>query len=192
MTPGPRRLVLATRNPGKVVELRAILAPHVGGVDVVAAGDLGLPDVPETGVTFADNALLKARAVAAATGEIAVADDSGLAVDVLGGAPGGFSARWAGRHERGRHVPEVIRRLVAEHDYQLKFVVDLVEDCREVEEYLAAFAQIDRSRAMLMPQGTDAAALAEKARCLEPYCKEHGLGYCPRRQIEWFGHRRGT
>ena len=98
MTPGTRRLVLATRNPGKVVELRAILAPHVGGVDVVAAGDLGLPDVPETGVTFADNALLKARAVAAATGEVAVADDSGLAVDVLGGAPGVFSARWAGRH----------------------------------------------------------------------------------------------
>jgi len=101
-------------------------------------------------------------------------------------------ARWARRHERSRHAPEVIRRLVAEYDYQVKFVIDCVGDCREVEEYLAAFPEIDRSRAMLMPQGTDAAALAEKARWLDPYCVEHGLRYCARRQIEWFGHQRAT
>jgi 7-carboxy-7-deazaguanine synthase len=99
--------------------------------------------------------------------------------------------RWRRRHDRSRHAPEVIRRLVAEHAYQLKFVVERIEDCREVEEYLAAFPEIDRSRVMLMPQGTDAATLAEKARWLEPYCAEHGLRYCPRRQIEWFGHQRG-
>ena len=65
---------------------------------MVDAGAVGAPDVAETGVTFAENSLLKARAVAEATGLVAIADDSGLAVDVLGGAPGIFSARWAGRH----------------------------------------------------------------------------------------------
>jgi 7-carboxy-7-deazaguanine synthase len=99
---------------------------------------------------------------------------------------------WALRHERSRHVPEVIRRLTGEYEYQLKFVIDRLEDCREVEQYLAAFPEVDRARVMLMPQGTDRRALAEKATWLEPYCREHGLRYCPRRQIEWFGLTRGT
>lgn len=100
MTVSPR-LVLATHNAHKVGELRAVLAPVVVGLDqadVVAAADLGAPSPREDGVTFAANALIKARAIAAATGLPAVADDSGLAVDVLGGAPGIFSARWAGSH----------------------------------------------------------------------------------------------
>ncbi|WP_420033875.1 RdgB/HAM1 family non-canonical purine NTP pyrophosphatase [Streptomyces sp. cg28] len=93
------RLILATRNNGKIVELRAILAgaglPHeLVGADAYP----DVPDVRETGVTFAENALLKAHALARATGLPAVADDSGLCVDVLNGAPGIFSARWAGRH----------------------------------------------------------------------------------------------
>nr|WP_167993585.1 RdgB/HAM1 family non-canonical purine NTP pyrophosphatase [Arthrobacter pigmenti] len=104
------RLVLATRNAGKLRELRALLRDQVPGLDVdtqvidaVAAGApdvvaAGAPDVVESGVTFEENALLKAHAVAASTGIPAVADDSGLAVDVLGGAPGIFSARWSGRH----------------------------------------------------------------------------------------------
>jgi len=100
--------------------------------------------------------------------------------------------RWARRHERNRHVPEVIRQLVAEYDYQVKFVVDTLADCREVETYLAAFPEIDRARAMLMPQGTTVEELAAKARWLVPYCTEHGLTFCPRRQIEWFGQRRAT
>lgn len=100
--------------------------------------------------------------------------------------------RWSRRHQRSRHVAEVIRRLVSEYDYQVKFVVDQPEDCREVEAYLREFPEIDRARAMLMPQGTDAERLAEKAAWLKPYCAEHGLGFCPRRQIEWFGGKRGT
>lgn len=91
-------IVLATHNSGKLAELRAILAGVLPPEEIVSAGDLKLADVKETGVTFAENALLKARAVARATGLIALADDSGLAVDVLGGAPGIFSARWAGHH----------------------------------------------------------------------------------------------
>ncbi|GAB3189881.1 RdgB/HAM1 family non-canonical purine NTP pyrophosphatase [Nesterenkonia suensis] len=96
------RIVLATRNPGKVREFRALLAdsPDLRGHDlqtaVVDAASAGCREVPETGVTFEENALLKARAVAVETGLPAVADDSGLAVEVLGGAPGIFSARWAG------------------------------------------------------------------------------------------------
>lgn len=96
------RLVLATRNPGKLRELREILRDAVPGLavdaEVVDAGSLGVPDVPETGTTFAENSLLKARAVHEATGLPAIADDSGLSVDVLHGAPGIFSARWSGRH----------------------------------------------------------------------------------------------
>ena len=102
MTEGPR-VVLATRNAHKVVEMREILAELVVGTDidldvaVVGIADVSdAPDVVESGVTFAENSLLKARAACAATGLPALADDSGLAVDVLGGSPGVFSARWSG------------------------------------------------------------------------------------------------
>ncbi|WP_247042954.1 non-canonical purine NTP pyrophosphatase [Arthrobacter rhizosphaerae] len=95
-------LVLATHNKGKLRELRELLRGQVPGLDVdtqvIDASAAGAPDVAETGVTFAENSLLKAQAVADATGLLAIADDSGLAVDVLGGAPGIFSARWCGRH----------------------------------------------------------------------------------------------
>ena len=101
-------------------------------------------------------------------------------------------ARWTWRHETNRRAPEVIRRLIAEHDYQLKFVVGNLEDCEEVDRYLTEFPEIDRARAMLMPQGTQEAELAERAKWLEPYCTEHDLAYCPRRQIQWFGPVRGT
>lgn len=102
-TPAGARLVLATHNAKKLVELRAVLREQPG-LDalpddaVVTAGDLGAPEPLEDGVSFVENALLKARALASATGLPAVADDSGLSVDVLGGAPGIFSARWSGRH----------------------------------------------------------------------------------------------
>lgn len=96
---GAPRVVLATRNPHKLAELRRILDETAVEVALVGVdGFPEVPDVPETGATFAENALLKARAVARATGLPAVADDSGLCVDALGGMPGVFSARWAGRH----------------------------------------------------------------------------------------------
>lgn len=100
--------------------------------------------------------------------------------------------RWHRRHERSRHVPEVIRALVAQYDYQLKFVVDSPADCAEVEHYLREFPEVSRSNVMLMPQGTERAALARHERWLKPYCEERGLIYCPRKHIEWFGHKRGT
>ena len=88
------KVVIATHNPGKLTELRDLLAPH--GVDAVSAGELGLPEPDETGSTFAENARIKARAATEATGLPAFADDSGLCVDALGGEPGIYSARWAG------------------------------------------------------------------------------------------------
>ncbi|GAA2087320.1 MULTISPECIES: RdgB/HAM1 family non-canonical purine NTP pyrophosphatase [Brevibacterium] len=97
-------VVLATRNEGKRAELEALLALTLGtdggdaAVRVRSAAELGLPDVVEDGVTFEENALLKARSAARITGLPAMADDSGLAVEVLGGAPGIFSARWSGTH----------------------------------------------------------------------------------------------
>jgi XTP/dITP diphosphohydrolase len=93
------RLVLATANPGKLAELDRILVGGQVGVELVGLGAFpGAPDVAETEATFAGNALLKARAIAAFTGLPSVADDSGLCCDALNGMPGVLSARWSGRH----------------------------------------------------------------------------------------------
>ena len=87
------RLVLATHNAGKVREMAALLVPY--GMEVVAAGDLGLPEPAETEDSFAANSLIKARSAADGSGLVALADDSGLCVDALGGAPGVYTADWA-------------------------------------------------------------------------------------------------
>lgn len=89
-----QKVVLATGNPGKVRELADLLADF--GLDVVAQTDLDVESAEETGLTFIENAILKARHAAQVTGLPAIADDSGLAVDALGGAPGIYSARYAG------------------------------------------------------------------------------------------------
>jgi XTP/dITP diphosphohydrolase len=88
------RLVIATHNPGKLAEMRELLAPY--GIDAISAGELGLIEPNETGMTFRDNACIKAESAAMAAALPAFADDSGLAVDALDGAPGIYSARWAG------------------------------------------------------------------------------------------------
>ena len=93
------RLLLATRNAGKLAELRRLLTAAVPGVEVVGLADVDdYPEAPETGATFAENALLKAREAVRYTGLPAIADDSGLTVDALNGMPGVLSARWSGRH----------------------------------------------------------------------------------------------
>jgi XTP/dITP diphosphohydrolase len=97
--PAPPALVLATANPGKLAELTRILAAARVTARLASLSEFpGAPEVAETGATFAENALLKARALALFTGLPAVADDSGLCVDALNGMPGVLSARWAGRH----------------------------------------------------------------------------------------------
>jgi XTP/dITP diphosphohydrolase len=134
-----RRIVLATRNGHKVRELQTILADLIADLDLEIVGLGEFPDlaeVVETGVTFAQNATLKAVTAAEATGLPALADDSGLAVNVLGGAPGVFSARWAGTHGQDRANLEVLLG-------QLNDVPD--------EQRSAAFVCV---AALAMPNGT--------------------------------------
>jgi len=92
--PRGSQLVVASHNEGKVREIKALLGPH--GIHPISAGSLGLPEPEETGLTFAANAQIKALASAKGSGHAALADDSGLCVDALEGAPGIYSARWAG------------------------------------------------------------------------------------------------
>lgn len=102
------------------------------------------------------------------------------------------AGKWSERHERTRHVPAVIRHLVAEYAYQVKFVIETLADVEDVEAYLREFPEIARERVLLMPQGTRQEHLAAIGRWLEPLCSQQGFGYCPRKHIEWFGLRRGT
>jgi XTP/dITP diphosphohydrolase len=106
------RLVIATHNPGKLVEMRELLAPY--GIDAISAGELELAEPEETGMTFRDNARIKAEAAAKASGLPAFADDSGLAVDALGGAPGIHSARWAGTDKNFARAMESIEQKLRE------------------------------------------------------------------------------
>lgn len=131
------KLVLATRNEAKLVELRRILAPLVPA-QVLGLGDVpAYEEVPETGATFAENALIKAREAVARTGLPAVADDSGLAVDALNGMPGVLSARWSGRG----HTDASNLRLVLEQ-------IEDVPDERRGAAFLCAAA-------LVLPDGTE-------------------------------------
>jgi len=102
------------------------------------------------------------------------------------------AGRWSTRHESTRHRPEVIRQLVGDYDYQLKFVIDTRAELAEVNDWLGKFPEVDRRRVLLMPQGTDQAALTAIGKWLAPYCREQGFVFCPRKHIEWYGARRGT
>jgi 7-carboxy-7-deazaguanine synthase len=102
------------------------------------------------------------------------------------------AGRWSARHEQTRHRPDVIRQLTTDYAYQLKFVIDTPADVDDVHAWLDEFPHIDRSRVLLMPQGTDQSQLDIIGQWLEPYCREHRLVFCPRKHIEWYGARRGT
>jgi XTP/dITP diphosphohydrolase len=121
------RVVIATHNAGKLAEMRELLAPF--GIEAVSAGDLGLPEPAETGTMFAENAAIKAHAATTASGLPALADDSGLCVTALDGAPGLFSARWAGKPAdfpaaMARIEQELVRRETV--DWSAHFVSALV------------------------------------------------------------------
>lgn len=115
--------VLASHNPGKIKELVALLAPR--GLTVLGAGTLGLPEPEETENSFSGNARLKAEAAAQASGRVSLADDSGLSVDALGGAPGVYSARWAGPGKDFTAAMERVRReleAMGAKDFGARFV----------------------------------------------------------------------
>lgn len=154
------RVVLATRNAGKVAELRRILA---GAVELV-----GLDDVepyepgPETGATFADNALLKAREAVQHTGLPAVADDSGLSVDAMNGMPGVLSARWAGRHGHDKANLELL----------LEQLADVPDERRQAGFVCAA--------AYALPDGRSEVVLGEMRGWVTRSPRgTHGFGYDP-------------
>jgi XTP/dITP diphosphohydrolase len=155
-----RRLVVASHNTGKVVEIGDLLAPF--RVEAISAAALGLPEPDETETTFEGNAALKARAAAAASGMTALADDSGLSVTALDGAPGIYSARWAG----------------ADRDFGVAM--------KRVEEALAASGSTDRSAtficvlALAEPDGTvELYDGRVEGRLVFPPRGSHGFGYDP-------------
>jgi XTP/dITP diphosphohydrolase len=106
------KVVIATHNPGKLAEMRDLLAPY--GIETVSAGELKLPEPEETGKTFAENARIKAGGASQRSGLPAFADDSGLCVEALGGAPGVHSARWAGPNKDFAGAMSEIQRLLLE------------------------------------------------------------------------------
>ncbi|GAA2523561.1 RdgB/HAM1 family non-canonical purine NTP pyrophosphatase [Pilimelia columellifera] len=158
-------LLLATRNAKKLTELRRILdaALGAGAVELVGLADVpAYPEAPETGLTFAENALLKAREAVRHTGLATVADDSGLTVDALNGMPGVFSARWAGRH--------------GDDLANLQLVLGQTGDIPD-EHRGAAFAC---AAALVLPSGVEHVVTGEqRGRLLRAPRGEGGFGYDP-------------
>lgn len=158
-------LVLATNNQHKVEEMRAILAPLLPEVDlssIVSMSQFDVPSPAEDALTFQANALIKARAVARATGLPALADDSGLAVDAMGGAPGIFSARWSGTHGND----------VENRDLLLAQIADLKERDRGAQFVCAA--------ALVLPDGSQFTTEGiMRGRLIYEARGENGFGYDP-------------
>lgn len=159
------RLAIATHNAHKVGEIWGILAPLVPGLtrdDVASAKELGAPSPVEDGVSFAENALIKARALAASTGLPAIADDSGIAVDVMGGAPGIFSALWSGRHGADRENLDLL----------LAQMADIPDEHRAAEFVCAAV--------LVTPEGVEHTCVANlRGELLRAPAGEGGFGYDP-------------
>jgi XTP/dITP diphosphohydrolase len=158
------RAVLATHNKHKLEEFAEIIAGHLPEVELV---EYDGPEPVEDGVTFAENALIKARAAAAHTGLIALADDSGIGVDVLGGSPGVFSARWSGRHGDDAGNLELLLAQLAD-----------VPDEHRAAHYTCAIALVrpghgERPGEELTVEGTWSGALARAPRGV------NGFGYDP-------------
>ena len=159
-----QRLVLATRNQGKIIELCRILdAISNGAIELVSVEQYPeIPDVEETGSTFEENALLKAVAISKATGLPAIADDSGLCVDALGGAPGIFSARYAGKHgDDNANLNKVLVELQG------------VEDTNRSAHFTCVTA-------LVMPDGRKVTKMGEfHGFIAHAPVGEHGFGYDP-------------
>lgn len=161
MTSRPGKIVIASSNAGKIREIERLLEGF--GVEVVAQSELGVSDADETGTTFAENSLIKARHAAEATGLPAIADDSGLAVDALDGRPGVYSARYAGRDATDeQNVDKLLRELA-----------DVSEKSRGAAFHCVA--------SFVMP-GTSQAVVAEgvwRGTILRERRGEGGFGYDP-------------
>ncbi|MGM0486025.1 MAG: 7-carboxy-7-deazaguanine synthase QueE [Planctomycetota bacterium] len=105
---------------------------------------------------------------------------------------GGLQWRWRRRHERTRAAPEVVRQLTRQYVHQIKLVVGDPADLDEIDQYLRQLPEIDADCVMLMPEGTTQDVLARIESWLEPACRQRGLRFCPRKQVDWFGLTAGT
>ena len=156
-------VVVATGNAHKLEEISAMLGPQLPGMRFVALGQLGdFPEPDENGTTFAENALIKAEAAVAETGLAAIADDSGLVVDALNGAPGVRSARYCGRHGDD----------AANNELLLKNLAD-VPDERRTARFVSVVALVSRSGLVTIGQGTCEGTVGRAGR------GNHGFGYDP-------------
>lgn len=156
------RIVVATGNPGKLAEIRHVLADMA--VDLVAQGELGIPEADETGTTFVENAILKARQACALSGLPALADDSGLIVDALDGAPGLISAHYAGVH--GDALRNIAR------------VLDEMRDVPESKRTARFYSVVVLLRHAADPQPLIAEGMIE-GRILDAPRGSNGFGYQP-------------
>lgn len=154
------KVVLASHNPHKLIELRRVLGDALDGVELVSYDG---PEPAETGTSFAENALLKARAAAQHTGLPAIADDSGICVDLLGGAPGIFSARWSGPSKDARDNVNLLLWQLSD-----------IEDAADRRAHFTAAA------AFALPDGREDAVLGEWPGTILPEVRgENGFGYDP-------------
>lgn len=165
----PATLVLATRNKGKIAEMQRLLDEHAGAIHVVSSSEFNVDDVEETGDTFEANAILKALTISRATGLPALADDSGLCIDALNGAPGIYSARWAGEHGNDQaNIDRVLQQLsdVKDGDRGAQFVCVI---------------------AMARPDGATEVVRGElRGKILTAQKGVHGFGYDPIFQPQGF------
>jgi len=162
----PVRVVLASHNAHKLEELRRVLAESIAGIELVSYDG---PEPAETGVSFQQNALIKARAAAAHTGLPAVADDSGIAVDVLGGSPGIFSARWAGP-----------QRSDADNLDLLLWQLSDIDDAHRAARFVCAAALVVPADEAGGRPAIEEAVLGEwPGEVLRERAGEHGFGYDP-------------
>ena len=120
------------------------------------------------------------------------ADLMSISPKLANSCPDESTPRWRARHQRDQHRPEVMRRLMVEYPYQLKFVIDTAADLDEVQRYLAELGGVPGEHVWLMPQGVTNDILASKADWLKPTAEKLGYRYCPRYHIELFGNLRGT
>ena len=158
------KVVLASRNQKKIVEVRRILAEVGSTIELLGLDDLDIDveDVPETGATFMENALIKARSVVEQTGFAALADDSGLVVDALNGMPGVLSARWAGRH--------------GDDDANLELVINQISDVPDERRgggFVCAVALVRPGGVVIESEGI------VRGRLLREPAGENGFGYDP-------------
>ena len=163
------QLVLATRNKGKIAEVQRLLHEHAPHISLRSVADFNLDDVDETGETFEANALLKAETIARQTGLPALADDSGIAIDALGGAPGIYSARWSGVH--GDDAANIVKVLSELKD---------VPDSNRGAQFVCVIA-------LSMPDGRHLLVRGEVAgRVRHEPVGEYGFGYDPIFQPDGF------